>query len=127
MASQESPASETDQQTPGKASLSLDTIFRLLSNHHRRFALYSLLNSPTGIVAFDDLVINVAQRVAESTGGTKTGDLHNEIASELHHWHLPVLEESNVITYDDRSDVVEFHGESRLITWAERVAHGELE
>lgn len=112
--------------TGGATSLSLDTVLELLSNRRRRFAIYTLLELPAGMVGFDDLVQDVAELEATASPGSD-GDLPREhVATDLHHWHLPVLEETEVLVYDDRSDIVQYAGDPLLETWARRVRGEEL-
>lgn len=110
----------------GSTVLTLDTVLELLASRRRRYAIYALLDAPRGVVAFDDLVDAVARLEGEAPAGQTSDDGHQAIATDLHYWHLPVLEEVQVVSYDDRSDVVQFDGNRALVRWAERVRDEEF-
>lgn len=128
MAGDESSPGDATEPTDvsGSTVLTLDTVFELLANCRRRYVIYSLLEPSSGVLALDDLVDDVTR--LESVDGTDSmsEDLRERVASDLHYWHLPVLEDVGVVTYDDRSDVVQFHGNRELERWAARVRDEEL-
>lgn len=121
-----SPSDGADAADVGTGDLPLDTVFELLANERRRFAVYALLEPPAGMIAFDDLVDAVAELEAADGRGSGTDERRRSIAADLHHWHLPVLEDVGVVTYDDRSEIVQYHGNPALEAWTERVAADEL-
>lgn len=122
-----SPDDATDSTAVGGSTvLALDTVLELLASHRRRYAIYALLDAPRGVVAFDDLVDDVARLEGEVHEGSTSDDGREAIAADLHYWHLPVLEEVKVVSYDDRSAVVQFDGNRALERWAERVREEEL-
>lgn len=107
-------------------SLSLDTVLELLSNQRRRFALYTLVDAPTGVVDFQALIEDVATLEAARAETALTRDRYLEVASDLSHWHLPVLADVGIIETDLRTGSIRYWSSTLLETWATRVRQNEL-
>lgn len=113
--------------TPGTASgLALDTVFELMANQQRRFALYTLSSAKNGVVAFDTLVEEVATLEAALTGDALTRYGYQDVAADLHQWHLPVLADVGVTDYDDRSGTIRYRSHPTLETWVSRARCDEV-
>ncbi|MFC6906539.1 DUF7344 domain-containing protein [Halalkalicoccus tibetensis] len=80
------------------AALSKDDLFGLLSDHRRRSVLrYLATHSGSEPVGIGTLVDRVSAEGA-STGSADDAD--DRIRIQLHHNHLPKLEDHDVIEYD---------------------------
>lgn len=82
----------------------LDELFEALSDRRRRCTLYVLQEEERTEV--DEL----AGRTAAQLHGRPRDDLSEEtvenVRIELYHKHLPILADSDVVEYDERSSVV---------------------
>lgn len=105
----------------------IDTVFELLSNRRRRFALYTLFDSADSVVDMDDLVESVTTFEARNRTGSPEPEHGKHVANDLETWHLEVLAESGVVEYDDRSGIVRFHGDPDLERWLDRAMREELD
>lgn len=90
----------------------LDTVYELLANHRRRYAL-SCLNEHANPMSLADL----ADEVAVRENGTSTTEVSDETIKDiyisLYHVHIPKLEEANVVRYDQEEDTVALSKEAR--------------
>lgn len=107
-------------------SLSLDTILEVLANQRRRFALYTLADSPDGVVALETLIEDVVTLEAGLTNEALRRDRYIETAADLYHWHLDVLADVGIVTYDKRRKSIRYRSEPLLETWLDQVRRSEL-
>lgn len=77
------------------------TIFGLLSNDRRRYALH-YLSRKVGAVAIGELAEQIAIREGEPTY-----DRYERALTGLHHVHLPKLTDSGIVRYDAERETVE--------------------
>lgn len=108
------------------STLSLDAVLELLANRRRRFGLYSLGDAPDGTLPIETLVEEVATLEAGITGEPLTRERYLAVASDLHHWHLEVLAESEVVAVDVEAETVQYLGDRLLETWLDRLRRSEL-
>lgn len=87
-----------EESTGSSGALSKDDLFELLSDHRRRSVLRCLAahegSEPVGVGTLVDRV---------SSEGSSTGrvsDAHERARIQLHHNHLPKLEDHGIIEYD---------------------------
>ncbi|WP_202614413.1 DUF7344 domain-containing protein [Halostella litorea] len=108
----------------GTTPPSLDTVFDLLSDRRRRYALYHLVEAGPTTVEYTSL----AERVAdwEADGDEASADRVETVAADLYHSHLPKLDAENVVDFDPRSGVVRYRGQPTVEEYAEHAAHQEL-
>jgi len=108
----------------GVATLTLDTVFSLLSNRRRRYVIYCLLDGETETVECSAL----AERVAawEADDGDPTEERLEAVSADLYHSHLPRLDAENVVDFDPRTEVVRFRGQPTVEEYAEHAAYQEL-
>ncbi|MDG5818934.1 hypothetical protein [Natronococcus sp. A-GB7] len=87
----------------------LETVFELLQEERRRYALYYLYerNGPVSVAE----VVETIEKWEDDTAETspELGSL-DEIALELQHVHLPKSAEVEFIQYDPSRDVVQITG-----------------
>lgn len=82
---------------------SLDEVFGVLADRHRRIIVASLLESDNSVpvdALVTDLVLHADVPVEE------TGDARTQIATRLHHVHLPKLAEADLLKWDREHAVV---------------------
>lgn len=106
---------------------SLDTVFRVISNQTRRFALYALQDVADGVVDLEALIDEVATLIVGLETQPITRDRYMEIASDLYYWHLPVLADVGVIDYDTRQDTVRYLSSPTLEKWVKRARTDEFD
>lgn len=87
-------------------SVSRDEIFELLSNHRRRYTLHHLQHTD-GNVELGELSEQVAAWENDSTVENVSSDERKRVYTSLQQFHLPKLDEQNVVAFDDRSGTVE--------------------
>jgi hypothetical protein len=104
-------------------SLSMETVFELLSERRRRYALYHLFDAD-GPADFDALVAKVVD--------WETGDLRpprgheTRVRASLHHLHLPRFEEAGVVSYDAEFGTVRYLGSEKLEAKLSEVRDADL-
>lgn len=124
----------------------LDTIFFLLSDQRRRYALYCLHRLPGNVIELDELVQYV--RAMETYSRSKPSDIdvtsdtdssadsdrdsdggdadeNHKVAVALLHSHLPKLANAGVIEYDARSGAIRYWVHPSLQEWIEHAERKE--
>ena len=92
----------------------LDEIFDALADSRRRHVL-SYLSEKTGDVA--TLSELIAEVVARESNRERDSEHYESVAIDLHHAHLPNLEEFGLIEYDERSQTVRYHERPRVAAY----------
>ncbi|MGQ3411225.1 DUF7344 domain-containing protein [Natrinema sp. LN54] len=90
-------------------SLPSNTIFELLLEEQRRYALY-YLSEKVGAVSLEDLIDRIADREGQSTR-----ERIDRITVEFHHNHLRKLIDADVLRYDADAGTVERRAAARLL------------
>lgn len=98
---------------------SFDTLFDLLANRRRRYALYALTGTEDGMATVETLADEVALWEIQTDDAKLTASQREEIADELRSVHLPRLSETDIVEYDDRSDVVRYWRQPTLEEYLE--------
>ena len=93
---------QTEQEQPH----SLDSLFKLLSDHHRRLLLQYFLHQETATATLDDLVRYISQHDDETT------DEH--IRLQLTHTHLPMFIDYGVLEKEQQDKTVSYAGSDQL-------------
>lgn len=88
------------------ASLSEETVFDVLSNRRRRFAVHALKRAE-GHVTVSDLSTRIAAWEHGIDPDAVDYDQRRNVHSTLKRTHLPMLAEKGVVEYDDEANVVE--------------------
>jgi DNA-binding transcriptional ArsR family regulator len=86
----DSPTKDEHSDPPSNA-IDDDQYYRLLADEHRRLALATL--AETGVAPLDTLAEAV-------TGESAVEQSLNETTLQLHHTHLPMLNDAGVVAYD---------------------------
>lgn len=74
----------------------MDRMLRILASPQRRELLHHLLQNTDKSFALEEMIQLI-----------KSGDLDREtLEIQLHHWHLPSLDDTPYVDYDDRSGTV---------------------
>lgn len=79
----------------------IDATLRALADEHRRLTIRYLMETPEGTASFDGLRDHVT---AHSSIDTDSRD----VAIRLHHVHLPLLADTDIVEYDPRSKTVRY-------------------
>ncbi|WP_435175134.1 DUF7344 domain-containing protein [Halorussus sp. AFM4] len=94
---------------------SLDTVFELLADRRRRYALYCLAAvGEDRVLDLDDVAARVAEWEreweasgdGEDAGDSDSGDRRERVRVDLHHNHLPRLADAGLVDYDARTGTV---------------------
>lgn len=104
---------------------SFDTLFDLLAERRRRYALYALTGTEDGLADVETLADDVALWEARTGDAKLTETLRQEIATELREEHLPRLAETDIVEYDDRSDAVRYWRQPTLEEYLEHTHYKE--
>ena len=95
-------------------TVSLDTLFEILSKRRCRLTLSHLEAAPVDVVELDDLVDHVVEREAAADAAADIDDHRRQVAMMLHHRHLPRLSVTPLLDYDARSKTVRYWGDDRV-------------
>lgn len=90
---------------PGAVRLSDDRLYRALASTRRRRLLWLLLEE--GRYPVEEAVSVLLGWDVSSAGGMKTPKDRRRLVIELVHVHLPLLEESGIVSYDRKGGFVE--------------------
>ncbi|MCU4742179.1 DUF7344 domain-containing protein [Natronoglomus mannanivorans] len=82
-----------------------DTLFRCLANGHQRYLLGYVHERSSSGVAKSDLATWHAATIHEKALIEVTDSEHERARTELHHKHLPMLEEAGLIECDEQGSV----------------------
>ncbi|WP_083902808.1 DUF7344 domain-containing protein [Natrinema versiforme] len=91
---------------PRLDSLSLDTVYTLLS-HNRRRAVLDLLLTHDRALTLTDLRNEVVEWEENAEITDIPGEKVKQVHADLHHVHIPKLTEAGVVIYDTDRNVVE--------------------
>lgn len=83
---------------------SVDAFVAAISSKHRRDIIRTLQDVEDNTMTLDEMVSQLAVTSFESRP-------HDEIRIVLHHKHLPVLAECDLIEYDHRSGMISLRGD----------------
>lgn len=98
----------------GERSRSVDTAFGPLAHPHRRLVLAELDRAAGGRLSVDELTASVLDRVGTDPDG--------DVERQLHHTHLPKLENEGVLEYDWDSSMVTVRSGDRTTELLEALA-----
>lgn len=96
----------------GEVVRDLDTVFDILSSRRRRIVLDHLRECQDEWVTVDALAEEVAAWEVELAGPTSVSE--ESIAIDIAHGHLPRLDASGVVVYDDDERRVTYRGDDRV-------------
>ena len=108
---------------------SLNLVFDLLSNRHRRYALYYLYDQPDGVATIEEVTDHVVALATRDDGADCEASVDERVHSvriELQHVHLPKLEDAGIVELDRRSETVRYWTQPSLEEWLEHAKHKEL-
>ena len=95
-----------------------DEVYDVLANRQRR-RIISILQDAGEPLALADIAIELAER--EGLEGEEMWEQAHRFRINLYHWHLPKLDEADVVGYDEERGVAwdsPFQAESTLSTKA---------
>lgn len=102
-----------------------DVIFDALSAARRRYLLYYLQALDTNVVEFEAAVNAVCKCESSGTDGDEAP--RETVRIDLHHTHVPRLEEAGILDYDRRQGTIRFRGDPALEEWAGHARWKEFE
>ena len=106
-------------------SLGVSEILTLLSDRYRRHALACLDGLPAP-VSIEGLTDQVAGREFQQPPDNVSMIKRTQIATALHHTHLPKLEEAGIIEYDtNEGEVTEINIDQTLESFLDKVRRHE--
>ena len=106
-------------------ALAIDEVLTLLSDRYRRHVLACLDGMPPP-VALEDLTDQVAGREFQQPPDNVSMIKRTQIATALHHTHLPKLEEAGIIVYDtDEGKVTDIGIEEPLTGFLDKIRRHE--
>jgi len=91
----------TDEDGVAVGSCELDDVFRLLANARRRKIVAVLDSIDANWIERDRLLVDLAS-TDDSMDAT-------EVRNALHHVHLPMLEDLELIEYDRQSETIRYY------------------
>ncbi|MFW6376486.1 MAG: DUF7344 domain-containing protein [archaeon] len=95
-------AGSTDRASDDEVELTNQQIFELLSSKRRRFALHYLMNRNGEAVDLNEITDQVAVWETGEDREAIDYDARKSVRNSLHQYHLPKLDEQNLIDYDSR-------------------------
>ncbi|KYH27391.1 hypothetical protein HAPAU_00570 [Halalkalicoccus paucihalophilus] len=104
------------------SGLSLDTVFRVLSERRKRHVLYALRGAEGNAMTVKQL----ARRVRELEGSGMDENALKRIAEDLRERHIPELVATDAVEYDERSETARYHSVPSLEEWLEHAEYKEL-
>jgi hypothetical protein len=106
----ESHARDADE----NVELSEQQIFELLSSKRRRYALHYLMNRNGATIDLNELTETIAAWETDEGAGVVDYDSRKSVRNSLHQYHLPKLDDQNLIEYDARRGEVTANHTDRL-------------
>lgn len=97
----------TRTSTEAEQSLSRDDLFEVLSNRRRRYVLHYLCRREGEAVELSDLVTQVAAWEHGTDPGQLSYDDRKSVHISLYQHHVPKMDETGIVDYDQRGGVVE--------------------
>ncbi|WP_336000022.1 DUF7344 domain-containing protein [Halorientalis halophila] len=91
----------------------IDEVFELLSDSRRRRVCLYLRRSGVEVTELSDLIDALA---SEDDAVDR-----DRLAIDLHHRHLPKLDDAGIVDYDPRSHTARYWGQPTVEKWAEHV------
>lgn len=101
-------------------------MFEVLRSKRRRLTLYVLADTPDDVISLPDLIDEVVTLETALDAVALTTDRHADIAADLYHWHLPVLDDVGVIDCDDRHNTIRYRPDPLLDTWVGHARTAEV-
>lgn len=104
--------SEYNQSDDGmyQSEIPLDTTLYLLSHQTRRDIVGYFQTTDGTTAAVDDIVSHLADRDGEEPS-------HDDLYTQIHHVHLPKMDDAGLLDYDKRSGGLRYGPDPRLPEW----------
>ncbi len=96
-----------------------DAVLSAVADEHRRAVIDALNSATNSTLGYEALVDHVADRVRDKDAVRESDERRQRVRIQLHHTHLPKLEEVGVIDYEAETRHVQFVGgefEQELLT-----------
>lgn len=95
-----------DEDGDGEVDLSHQETFELLSSRRRRFALHYLLNANGEAIDLNELTDRIAAWETDQDSEAVDYETRKSVRNSLHQYHLPKLDEKDLVEYDSRRGTV---------------------
>lgn len=98
---------------------SLDTVFGLLANRRRRYVLYYLADEDEEtVVRVEEVAAQIASWEREwNATASEDAAARRTVRIDLHHNHLPRLDDAGLIEYDARTETIRNWATPTLEQW----------
>ncbi|NEU58198.1 hypothetical protein [Halorussus sp. MSC15.2] len=90
----------------------IDRILKVLRNKERRKIVEYFADSDTDTASMEVLAAQLARLAVEADGTVEAST--DATRTQLHHVHLPKLEEFGIVEYDSRTGDVRYHSDDRV-------------
>lgn len=90
----------------------IDRVLKLLRNKERRKIVEYFANSDADTASMEVLAAQLAGLAVETDGSVESST--DATRTQLHHVHLPKLEDHGVVEYDTRTGDVRYHSDERV-------------
>ncbi|ODR80340.1 hypothetical protein BG842_07725 [Haladaptatus sp. W1] len=98
-----------DGDDQGTNRISLDTLWDLLANAHRRHILLYLSEHTKTTISREQLLDHLTE-----VSDRSYKDLHRRLAIRLHHVHLPKLADHGLLVYNEATHSISYNANSRV-------------
>ena len=105
------------------STLSLDTVFYILSDCRKRYVLYALHRAEGNSLSVHQLATKVHSM--EQNGSFANDGSPTQVADDLRKQRLPELAMAGVVEYDERSETARYHRMPSLEEWLEHAEFKE--
>lgn len=110
-------SSESSDDTP-RTVISQEEMLEILSDHYRRILLEYLAEEADPTVTLEDTATYIANQLTEEAGLRPHED---DIEASLLHRHIPRLEDSGLVEFDDRSETIRYHENEQFEAFHEHI------
>ncbi|WP_114579390.1 hypothetical protein [Saliphagus sp. LR7] len=99
---------------------SIQIVLEVVTDQRRRTVLNHLRTTDDDVVHLDELVNRLphtetpAKTSPQPPSHRQGPSAHDQLRLELHHAHLPKLDDVGIVEYDPRSETVRYHPTPRL-------------
>lgn len=111
-----------------EVGLSEQQIFELLSSKRRRYALHYLMHRNGDPIELNEITEQIAAWETDEEPGAIDYDSRKSVRNSLHQYHLPKLDDQNLIEYDSRRGEVtaNYTGQLDVDVYMEVVSGNEI-
>jgi len=105
-----------------EVTLTVDRILSLLSAQYRRDLLAFLVDTPELTATVSECVEYVLEQ-EQARGNDRASE--TDVASALHHNHLPRLQTTGILEYDSRTGQIRYRSHPHIESWLRHIEAGK--